>query len=86
MRSYYFQVVEDGHDDMALSPVVDAAHKKASERGSNLVFKVTLPDDQEYVFLSNCLLGRYVDQLVMGAYQLIHNGGAVYFEDHRSAD
>ena len=81
MRSYYFLVVEDGHDDLALSPVVDEAHKEAFERSTNLVFKVKLPDDQEYVFLSNCLLGKFVDQLVMGAYQLIHTGSEVYFED-----
>ena len=81
MRSYYFLVVEDGHDDIALSPLVDKAHKETFERSSNLVFKVKLPDDQEYVFLSNCLLGRHVDRLVMGAYQLIHTGSAVYFED-----
>ena len=81
MRAYYFLVVENGHDDIALSPVVDKAHKEASERGTHLVFRAKLPDDQEYVFLSNCLLGKYVNQLVMGAYQLIHTGSAVYCED-----
>ncbi len=86
MRIYYFFVDRDDEEDdeLVLYPIDDAEQKAAVEGITRLRFLIELPDDVEYVYLSNYRLGHRLDRLVVVAHAYLSTGNETYYEETQS--